>query len=193
MIRYSTVTSNEELEGIHTLLQKNLGSNLTPEEKTREGYLTVYYSPEDLRKMHDAEPGIIAKENDQVVAYVLAMTPGFRSGFPVLEPLFKLFDQIIYENKPVSSYHYLIVGQACIDKNYRGKGLLRKLYAAYARQFSVRYDFAISEIASKNLRSMNAHKRMGFFPVHEYNGPDGVQWTIVLLDWRHIEQNHSQK
>lgn len=186
MIKYGTVTTAEELTGILTLLQSNLGSNLSPEEKIREGFLTMSYSLEDLRRMHDAEPGIIAKENDRVIAYVLAMTPAFREGFPVLEPLFQLFDQVIYENRPVSSYHYLVVGQACIDKNYRGKGLLKKLYAAYARQFNVRYDFAISEIATKNLRSMNAHKRIGFIPVHQYQGPDGVQWTIVLLDWRNI-------
>lgn len=186
MIKYGTVTTAEELTGILTLLQSNLGSNLSPEEKIREGFLTMSYSLDDLRRMHDAEPGIIAKENDRVIAYVLAMTPAFREGYPALEPLFQLFDRIIYENRPVSSYHYLVVGQACIDKNYRGKGLLKKLYEAYARHFNVRYDFAISEIATKNLRSMNAHKRIGFIPVHQYQGPDGVQWTIVLLDWRHI-------
>jgi GNAT superfamily N-acetyltransferase len=134
--------------------------------------------------MHVAEPGIIAKENNEVVAYVLAMTPSFRTGFPVLEPLFKLFEKIPYEGKPVSAYHYLVVGQACIDKKYRGKGILKKLYAAYTSRFRGKYDFAITEIATKNLRSMNAHQRIGFKPVHEYTGPDGVQWTIVILDWK---------
>jgi L-amino acid N-acyltransferase YncA len=114
---------------------------------------------------------------------LLALDPAYKSSYPVLKAFFDLFDHIEYEGKPVSSWHYLVIGQACIDKNYRGKGMLKKLYAAFSNQLSGKYDFAISEIATRNLRSMNAHKRLGFTVVHEYTGPDGVRWSVVILDW----------
>jgi hypothetical protein len=183
MVTYAIVQNNEELEGIRQLLEDNLGKNLSAEERIKEGFLTVAYSLEDLKRMHETEPGIIAKDNDKVVAYVLAMIPGLRKDFPILEPLFQLFEKINYNGKPVSTYNYLIVGQACIDKPYRGKGVFKKLYTAYSLRFRDKYDFAISEIATKNLRSMNAHKRIGFLPVYAYTGPDGVDWTVVIQDW----------
>jgi len=183
MIEYSIVQTEEELKGIHTLLESNLAINVPDEVEDKEGFLTVAYSFADLKRMHDVEPGFIAKDNNQVIAYVLALSPVIKTDFPILAPLLDLFDSIIYKGKPVSSYQYLIIGQACIDKNYRGKGVFKKIYTAYNNRFKDKYDFAISEIATRNKRSMNAHSRIGFIPVHEYTGPDGVRWTIVILQW----------
>jgi hypothetical protein len=183
MIEYTDVRTEEELRGIQRLLESNLAINVPDEVEDKEGFLTVAYSFEELQKMQDTEPGIIAKENNEVVAYILAMDPAYKSCYPVLKAFFDLFEKINFKGKPVSSWHYLVIGQACIDKRYRGKGVFRKIYAAYNSRFKDKYDFAISEIATRNKRSMNAHSRIGFIPVHEYTGPDGVQWTVVLLDW----------
>jgi hypothetical protein len=183
MITYSIVRTEEELKGVLHLLEQNLVTVLSDEEEKKEGFLTVAYSYADLKKMQDTTPGIIATENNAVVAYLLAMDPAFKADFPILKSFFELFETIKYKDKPVSTWHYLVIGQACIDKNYRGKGILRKIYDAYSNLYREKFDFAISEIATRNLRSMNAHKRIGFIPVHEYTGPDGVQWTVVILDW----------
>lgn len=186
MIDYSIVNTEEELKGIHSLLESNLAINVPDEVEDKEGFLTVAYSFEDLKRMHEVEPAIIAKNKDQVIAYVLALNPVIKNDFPILVPLLELFDSINYEGRSVSTYHYLIIGQACIEKNYRGKGVFKKIYAAYHARFRDKYDFAISEIATRNERSMNAHRRIGFIPVHEYTGPDGVQWTVVIFDWKKL-------
>lgn len=183
MIEYSIVKIEEELQGISQLLQNNLGSKLSAEEKSKEGFLTVVYTLDDLKRMHADEPGIIATDQGKVIAYVLAMTVGFKTGFPILEPLFDLFGKIEYKGKMISDYNYMVVGQTCIDKNYRGKGILQKLYATYINRFRLKYDFAITEIATKNLRSRHAHEKIGFQTVHEYIAQDGVGWSIVLLQW----------
>jgi hypothetical protein len=186
MPEYSIVQTEEELKGILSLLESNLAINVPDEIEDKEGFLTVAYSLDDLKRMHDVQPGIIAKDKEKVIAYVLALDPVIKKDFTILAPLLDLFDKIIYEGKPVSTYNYLIIGQACIEKNYRGKGVFKKIYSAYNARFRDKYDFAISEIATRNKRSMNAHQRIGFIPVHEYTGPDGVQWTIVILDWKKL-------
>ncbi len=161
MPEYSIVQTEAELKGILTLLESNLAINVPDEVEDKEGFLTVAYSREDLKRMHDTEPGIIAKDKDQVIAYVLALNPVIKKDFPILTPLLDLFEKIIYEGRPVSTYNYLIIGQACIEKNYRGKGIFKKIYAAYNARFRDKYDFAISEIATRNQRSMNAHSESG--------------------------------
>lgn len=186
MIEYNVVHTNQELKGILSLLESNLAINVPDEIEDKEGFLTVAYSFADLQRMHDTDPAIIAKDKDQVIAYVLALNPVIKSDFPILVPLLELFDKISYKGNPVSTYNYLIIGQACIHKDYRGKGVFKKIYAAYNARFRDKFDFAISEIATRNKRSMNAHSRIGFIPVHEYTGPDGVQWTVVILDWKKL-------
>ena len=184
MSEYSIVQTEEELKGIHSLLESNLAINVPDEVEDKEGFLTVAYSLADLKRMHDTDPAIIAKDKGQVIAYVLALNPVIKSDFPILIPLLELFDNIIYEGSAVSTYNYLIIGQACIHKNYRGKGVFKKIYAAYNARFRDKFDFAISEIATRNLRSMNAHKKIGFTTVHEYTDPNGVEWSVVILDWK---------
>jgi hypothetical protein len=51
-----------------------------------------------------------------------------------------------------------------------------------------KYTFAVTEIASSNLRSLSAHRRVGFQTIHEYKAPDGENWCIVLLEWDAIKQ-----
>jgi GNAT superfamily N-acetyltransferase len=183
MVQYVQVTTEDELTGILQLQQRNLAPNLTDAEKKSQGFLTVSHTLDILKKMHAIEPSIIAKDDNAVIGYVLAMTHASKVEFPILEPLFELFGKIEYKGRMISSYNYMVVGQTCIDKNYRGKGVFQKLYAAYKNRFQSTYDFAITEIATKNLRSLHAHEKIGFQTVHEYFAPDGVGWSIVLFQW----------
>lgn len=183
MVQYIQVITEEDLTGILELQHRNLASNLTEAEKQSQGFLTVSHTMDILKKMHAIEPSIIAKDGQSVIGYALAMTTATKVDFPILIPLFDLFSKIEYQDKVISDYNYMVVGQTCIDKNYRGKGVLQKLYAAYVNRFHLKYDFAITEIATKNLRSRHAHEKIGFQTVHEYSAPDGVGWSIVLLQW----------
>lgn len=183
MIEYVPAVTEADLTGILDLQQRNLASSLSPEEMKSQGFLTVSHTPDILKKMQAIEPSLIAKDGQAVVGYALAMTPASKIDFPILEPLFDLFRKIEYKGRVISEYNYMIVGQTCIDKKYRGKGVLQKLYAAYKNRFQSSYDFAVTEIATKNLRSLHAHEKIGFQTVHQYTAPDGVGWTIVLLPW----------
>jgi len=183
MIVYTTSSTDQDLLGILSLQQKNLAKYLTPDEIASQGFVTVHHSFEDIKKMNDIEESIIVKSNDMVVAYLLAMTAASKQDIPVLIPMFEAFDKLTYKGKVVSSYHYIVVGQVCVDKAFRGQGILDEAYAAYKNQFENKYDFAITEIATKNIRSIKAHQRIGFEPINEYIAPDGEAWSIVVWDW----------
>ena len=133
--------------------------------------------------MNNTEQGIIAKEDDKVIGYLLAMTTRSKDDIPVLVPMFEAFDNVLYNNKKIAAYNYIIVGQVCIAKGYRGKGVLDNCYEAYKNHFKERYDFAITEILDTNKRSLQAHKRIGFHHIHEYKDEKGNNWVIVLWDW----------
>ena len=98
--------------------------------------------------------------------------------------MFKVFENISYKAMPVSSYRYIVVGQVCVDSAFRGVGILDNCYAAYRNAFQEKYDFAITEIAVRNSRSINAHKRIGFQQLHTYTSPDGEEWSIVIWPWQ---------
>lgn len=183
MIEYTTSKTIEDLEGILQLQRSNLAVNLTPEDISSQGFVTVVHRLSDLQNMNNIQQHIIAKDGDKVIAYLLCMTAAAKADIPVLVPMFEMFENILYKGKKISAYHYIVVGQVCVANGYRGQGVLDKCYAAYKKELGNKYDFAITEIADRNQRSINAHKRIGFKTVHEYTAPDDEAWHIVLWDW----------
>lgn len=183
MIAYGTVQSKDELQGILALQSQNLSANLSLDEIRQHGFLTVQHTLNDLERMHTLEPSIIAKSDDTVIAYVLAMTLEARHHIPILQPMFELFDSISYKNNPLLSYPFIMIGQVCVGREYRGKGIFEHTYDAFRNEFRSRYQFGLTEIADRNLRSMRAHERIGFHTIHTYSSPDGERWNIVVWDW----------
>ena len=183
MITYTTSKTNAELEGILQLQKANLPQGLTQEEIQSQGFVTVHHTYEQLAQLNDIEQHLIAKDGEQVIGYLLAMTAASKHDLPILIPMFEAFDDIDYLGKKISAYHYLVVGQVCIGKEYRGQGILDRCYAAYKEFFSPKYDFAITEIARNNPRSLNAHKRIGFEEIHTYTDPEGTEWVVVVWNW----------
>jgi len=184
MIIYTTSKTDDELFEILDLQKNNLPQNLSETEIKSEGFVTVCHSFEDLKKLNNYEQHLIMKDENKVVGYLLAMTKNSKNDIPVLIPMFETFDKITYQNKLISEYNYIVVGQVCIDKNYRGQGLLDNSYAAYKKLFKEKYDFAITEIATTNTRSINAHKRVGFFEIHRFTDDSNTEWSIVVWDWK---------
>jgi GNAT superfamily N-acetyltransferase len=183
MIKITTSASTSDLQGIISLQKQNLKSELSIEEIKEQGFVTVSHTLDDLEKMHLHEQNIIAKEGDKIVAYVLGMTEQSKNDIPRLVEMYESFDQIQYKGKSVADYSYIVVGQVCVDKNYRGQGLFNSCYAEYREHFKEKFDFAITEIASINLRSMRAHERLGFKTIDLYTDATGVEWHIVVWDW----------
>jgi predicted GNAT superfamily acetyltransferase len=184
MIIFTTSTTDNELAEIITLQKQNLPANLTAAEMQEQGFVTVVHSLDDLKKMNQFEQHLVIKDTDTIVGYLLAMTKKSQFDIPVLVPMFEAFEQVSYQNKLLADYNFIVVGQVCIDKGYRGKGLLNKSYQAYKKIFSSKYDFAITEIATANQRSLNAHKTVGFREVHQFTDINQIEWSIVLWDWR---------
>ena len=184
MIVFTTVKLNEEIQQILDLQKINLPQNLSEREITTQGFVTVIHSYDTLKKMNDIEQSIIAKNDNEVIGYLLAMTRKSKNDIPVLMPMFEIFDNVTYDSKKISAYDYIVVGQVCIAKEWRGQGILDDCYNAYKKHFLGKYDFAITEIATINKRSINAHIRIGFKIVHSYKDLSSVEWDIVLWDWR---------
>lgn len=184
MISYSTSNTKEELEGILKLQQLNLPQGLTVDEIQSQGFVTVHHAYDVLKKMNDLEKHVIAKDDETVIGYALAMTKQSRFDIPVLIPMFDVFDQIVYNEKIISDLHYIVVGQVCVDKAYRGQGIFDNCYSAYNEFYSSKYDLAITEIARSNMRSLQAHKRIGFQEIQAYIDPDDTEWIVVVWDWR---------
>lgn len=174
MITYSKAFKDEDLKSILELQQKNLPNYLSSEERLKEGFVTVQHSFKILKKMNDDFPHTIAKHNHKVIGFALSMTKNFASEIAVLKPMFKEISNANITEK------YIVMGQICIDKDYRGKGVFRSLYNFMKDSCKDAYSIIITEIDVHNTRSLNAHKSIGFEKMIDYT-VGNKNWRIVTL------------
>lgn len=188
MIIYTIAQSDDDLHGILDLQKANLRVNLSDTEINSQGFVTVVHSFRELKELNDIEAHVIAKQQDKVIAYLLAMTSKSKKNIPVLVPMFEMFEQVRLGTKFIANYNFIVVGQVCVAKEYRGKGILAKAYSKYKEHFENKYDFAITEIDNANQRSLSAHKKIGFTEIHRYHSPDKTEWVIVVWDWKGLSR-----
>ncbi|MDF0715081.1 GNAT family N-acetyltransferase [Muricauda sp. 334s03] len=148
MIVYKQVDSLKELEQILTLQQLNLPKNISQEESTKEGFVTVEHTLDVLKSMNEVCGHIIAIDDGQVVGYALCMHPKFAEDIEVLRPMFKEIETALNDN-----VRYMVMGQICVAKSHRGQGIFRKLYQTMKRKLPVGFDTIVTEVDGKNKRS----------------------------------------
>lgn len=184
MIEIKLAETEKELNGILELQALNHYSNLDAKEKSEQGFVTCMHSMEQLQKMNGFAKSVIAKNDDAVIGYNLAMTKDCKDDIPILIPMFAEINQLHHKNRILADINYIVCGQICIAKAFRGKQLFDQLYKFYASTYSKDYPVIITEIASENLRSLKAHKRVGFKHLKSYTSPYGQDWEIVLWDFK---------
>ena len=183
MLKAGIVSSTHEIEQILALQQIYLRGKKSATEEKDQGFLTVKHTFDALQQMHNREPSVIVKHHDRVIAYALTMPSACRHLVPVLVPMFDHFDSFFFDNRLISSYNYYVMGQICVDKAYRGKGVFDLLYATHKGFFGKKYDFTITEVSLSNTRSMRAHERVGFMNISEFEDVTD-KWAVMLWDWR---------
>jgi hypothetical protein len=183
MITYTLAKKKEEFIGILDLQRKNYKSCLSPEEMIDQGFLSLVSELPTLEEISGKFGHVIAKDNEQVIGYALVMLKEFKDLVPVLLPMFEHFDKLKYKDKALSEVSFFLMGQICIDKNYRGVGIFKGLYQKLKEQMSREFEIVITEVATRNIRSMNAHQAVGFQSLNKYVSPETEEWAIVYWDW----------
>jgi len=182
MINLDVASSARHFEQILDLQRRYHESALSPDAQEREGFLFAEHSVPLLRRMSAELPQAIAVANDDVVVrYCLSLPLSLRHGLPTLAPMFDQFSRCAYHGRPLSSFRFFVGGQVCVDRAYRGRGLLARLYEQIRLSAPRTYDLCVTEIAVRNQVSVRSHERMGFEQISTYS--DGSEaWVIVAWD-----------
>lgn len=181
-IEYTRVSTDAELEGIFSLHHKNLFKNLSEEEKELEGFVTAEYNIDLLKMMHNISPSIIAKHGDDVVGYILVATKELYTHHALLDDLFDQVDKLTFNSKPIKDSKYVLCGQLCVAKGYRGQGIVQGMYEHFRRSLEGEFEYCITDVSSANPRSLKAHIKTGFQVIDSIKFND-ITFDVILWDW----------
>jgi predicted GNAT family N-acyltransferase len=178
-IIFTTAKISDELIQIHKLQAENHRSVLPIEVQVEDGFLTVKHSLQLLDQMNNVTPHIIAKNGNQVVGYALAMSKDFVNQIPELRMMFDMIDHVKTDEYVLSAMDYIIMGQICVKKEYRGKGIFQGLYQMYFETYKGLFPCIITEVAIRNTKSLFAHQKVGFRIIHQYVEEGVDEWAIL--------------
>ncbi|GAA3965379.1 GNAT family N-acetyltransferase [Mucilaginibacter dorajii] len=182
-ITFEAASTTEHFEQIIALQNQNLYKSLSSHQQEQQGFVFAEHTLDLLQTMATQIPQVIALHQGKVIGYNLAMTAAMETELPSLEPMFREFHKAEYKGRVLTDYQFFVGGQVCVDKDFRGLGLLSKLYNASAGLVGSAYELCVTEIAVRNTKSLAIHQKMGFEVVSTHN--DGLEdWNVVAWDIR---------
>lgn len=219
IIEYGVAETDQDMEQILELQCANRPENLSQKELEQNGFVSVKHDVDLLRKMAQPFPHVVAKllspnnkkggndDNDTssvIIGYALSLMRDFDASYiPCLQDINHVLDSVKdLSGQPLKARNYTIMGQVCIHKDYREKGIFGGLYETIKQQMSNHFDCLVTSISKRNPRSLKAHTKVGFQIIHEYtttscgfgsggstggcktNESEKEEWCIVIWDWK---------
>lgn len=176
--RVQPLSDPADLQRILELQRANLAANIDGGELRSQGFVTAVHSLESLQQLHALGPSIIARAGAELAGYALTMLVEARRFVPILDPMFQLLEQLSWRGRPLHQLNHYVMGQVCVAKAFRGQGVFDALYAGHRAAYRDRFELLVTEVSVRNARSLRAHERVGFEPLHRYR--DEVdEWLVI--------------
>lgn len=182
MLTAGFANNTNDLRQILQLQAMNLKQHLDESEKKAEGFVTMQFSLDMMEQLHSLAPSVVVREGENIIAYAIVLLQEGRKFYPDLESMFVNLETLNYNGKSLGAYKYYVMGQICVDKNYRGKNVFAMLYDKHRETYKDQFDFIVTEISTSNFRSLRAHERTGFKTISSYRDYMD-EWNVVLWDW----------
>ncbi len=181
MIDYTFSKTDDDLRAILTLQKANLKVNISQQEAKEQGFVTCKHSFEVLKLMNEPHPHIIAKNHKALAGYALVMLKAHSDKVPEIVPMFTQINHLSFKEKLLKEANYVVMGQICVAKNFRGKGVFAGLYQTMFTALHSHFNYLITSIATANTRSVRAHQKVGFETIETFKDDLG-DWVLVLKE-----------
>ena len=159
------VAKLNDITGILALQELYLVSNLSEEEK-ESGFVTTPFSSAQLTEIINQEGLFVAKDSDEIIAYIFAGSWDFFSQWPIFNHMTAMFPDLRYLDFEITTTNSFQYGPICIDKKYRGKGLITVFFEFMRIHMLKKYPLSLTFINKTNMPSQKAHT-------------EKLHWTII--------------
>ena len=170
----------EDIEKVLELHSKYQIDSIRQEDK-KDGFITTAFTKEQMIDLITLEQGLfIAVENDRIVAYVMSASWNFWSRWPMFAFMMEDLPNLEYLGQKLSlenSYQY---GPVCVDKEYRGSGVLEKIFDFARENMAKRFPILVTFINKINPRSYEAHtKKLKLEVIKEFSYNNNNYYELV--------------
>ena len=151
------------------------------EEDKKDGFITTAFTKEQMIDLITLEQGLfIAIENEKIVAYVMSASWKFWSRWPMFAFMMEDLPNLEYLGQKLSVQNSYQYGPVCVDKEYRGSGVLEKIFDFARENMAKRFPILVTFINKINPRSYEAHtKKLKLEVIKEFSYNNNNYYELV--------------
>lgn len=163
------IGTTNDIDGILALQEKNLYSKLKEEER-KNGFVTTPFTVNQIEDILKQNGIFVAINEDlKIVAYAFAGSWKYFEQWEIFNYMVSRFSKLSFNGKEITTDNSFQYGPVCIDKNYRGKGLLNQIFEEMRLEFLKKYPISVTFINKINIISEIAHtKKLGWEIIDEF-------------------------
>lgn len=170
----------QDYPAILALQSANFIANLTEEERN-QGFLSAQFTVRQTAQIAEDLGTMVAVIDDCVGGFLCAFRKEFDTGSPVITAMLDSYDRLSFQGKPLSSLNSYIYGPVCIGREFRGRGLLRRLYEAQKKDLAGQFDIGVAFVSRNNPHSLSAHVAgLGMIEAGDFVVKENVYATLAF-------------
>ncbi len=138
------------------LQEANLRDNLTPEQSA-QGFLSARFTRDQFAAMDADVAVVVARLDGAIKGYLCGSSVECNRQFPLLAAMLEQYPRVALNGRVLSDYASFVYGPVCVDRNLRGRGLLRGLFDALSYEVKGKFEAGVAFVAQDNTHSLAAH------------------------------------
>lgn len=142
--------------GILALQYANRPEQLSEADR-QQGFIVSDFTTESLDTINKALGILVATAGDDIAGFVCMVPTDPLPAHPVIQAMFKTFPQQVFRGETLDSMKVFIYGPVCINKKWRGRGILKQLFEGVQAFAGSDYDAGVAFINDANQHSLSAH------------------------------------
>lgn len=173
--------TTSDINGILSLQEKNLYSKLNEDER-KNGFVTTPFTVSQIEEILDQNGLFVAlNEQNNIVAYVFAGSWKYFEQWEIFNFMVSRFPQLSFQGQAITTENSFQYGPICIDKNYRGQGIINLIFEEMRLELLKKYPISVTFINKVNVISEKAHtKKLGWEIIDEFQFNNNTYIGLAL-------------
>ncbi|MFJ2986746.1 GNAT family N-acetyltransferase [Collimonas sp. NPDC087041] len=147
----------------------------------QQGFIVSQLDEAQLEAINRALGVVVAIDGEQLAGFLCMVPTTMQPRHPVVEAMLATFPSQQFNGKPLDHQRVFVYGPVCIGREWRGQGLLQKMFAAVKSHARAGYDVGAAFIDQRNPHSFAAHvKGLKMTPLKPFKCNDQTYELVVF-------------
>ena len=145
-----------DYQAILALQAQNTPEHLNAQQR-QQGFIVSQMNEKQLASINSGLGILIAIEDQQLAGFVCLMPTDAQPRPPVVDAMLQTLANQQFQGQTLSQRRVFLYGPVCLSAEWRGKGVLRQLFAAVKARTQQDFDVGALFINDDNPHSLAAH------------------------------------